>query len=149
MTWTYVWLGVTVLALVIEFLTSDLISIWFAGGGIVAIALSAFNLTWYIHVSAFLVVSFILLFSFRKIALKRFSANDVHVNADAVIGAEFKLLSPIGFNEPGTIKVNDVVWSAVAKDQNQTIEQGKIVKVIDLKGNKYIVEEVNHWIQLL
>ena len=142
MIWTYAYLGVTVFALVIEFFTSDLISLWFAGGGIVAIILSAFGLTWYIHVPAFLVVSFVLLFSFRKIALKRLSANTVHINADAVIGAEFKLLSPIGFNEPGTIKVNDVVWSAIAENPNDKIEEGAIVKIIDLKGNKYIVKEI-------
>lgn len=142
MPWIYIYLGITVFALIIEFMTSDLISIWFAGGGIVSIILSAVQMPWYIHIPAFLVVSFILLMVFRKIALKRFAINDVHVNADAVIGAEFKLLSAIGFNKPGTIKVNDVVWGVIAENPNTKIEQGKIVKIVDLKGNKYIVKEV-------
>lgn len=139
--WVYVWLGVTVLALVVEFFTNDLLSVWFAGGGIVALIISAFNVPWYVHVPVFLAVSFVLLLCLRKIAVKHFSKGDTKINADSAIGKIYVLTSPIAFNQPGTIKINDVVWSAISED-NTPIEQGRKVKVLDIKGNKYIVEEV-------
>ena len=61
MAWTYVWLGVTAVALIVEFITSDLLSIWFAGGGIIAMILALCGLSWYVHLPIFIVLSFVLL----------------------------------------------------------------------------------------
>ena len=142
MLWLYIWLGVTVVALILEFITNEIVSIWFAGGGFVAMILAACRLPWYIHLPVFIVVSFVLLASFRKIVLKYFLKGDAKTNADAVIGKEYRLLKPIGLNQPGEIKVNDVIWSVVCRDDFAEVAEGTLVKVIDIKGNKYIVEEV-------
>lgn len=142
MTWVYVYLGITVLALVVEFITTDLISIWFAGGGAVALIVSAFVPMWYVHVPIFVAVSFVLLFVLRKLLLAKLNKNVERVNADSAIGKEFVLLEDIAFNQLGSIRVNGVVWSAVATDPNKSINKSKVVKVVGLDGNKYIVEEV-------
>lgn len=142
MVWLYVWLAVTIIALVVEFLTSDMISIWFAGGGLVAMILAAFKLQWYIHFPVFLVLSFVLLLCFRKSVMKHLDKGKVFTNADAVFGKEYKLLTAISLNNPGTIKVNDIVWNVVCQDDFAEIEAGALVKVIEIKGNKYVVEEV-------
>ena len=136
----YVWLGVTVVALVLEFVTSDMISIWFAGGGLVAMILTALGLQYYVQIPAFILVSVILLLCFRKMVMKRLASSETKLNADSVIGKEFILLEDISFNKPGAIKVNDVVWSAIAKDETTSIPKNTVVRVVDLKGNKYIVE---------
>ena len=73
--------------------------------------------------------------------MKYFVKSDVKTNADSAIGKEFVLLSNIGFNQAGTIKINDVIWSAVTENQKDDIAQGEIVTVIGLKGNKYIVKK--------
>ena len=142
MTWVYVYLGITVFALVVEFITTDLISIWFAGGGAVALIVSAFVPMWYVHVPIFVAVSFVLLFVLRKLLLAKLNKNVERVNADSAIGKEFVLLEDIAFNQLGSIRVNGVVWSAVATDPNTSINKSKVVKVVGLDGNKYIVEEV-------
>lgn len=138
--WIYVWLAVTVIALVIEFTTNEMVSIWFAGGGLVALILSACGVPWAITMPIFLALSFVLLISFRKIVMKYFSKGDSRVNADSAIGKEFTLLTAIEFNKPGTIKINDVVWNVTTENQGVTIPEGTIVRVVSLKGNKYIVE---------
>ena len=140
--WLYIWLGVTALALVLEFITSDMISIWFVGGGIVAMILSACGLSWYVHVPAFFVLSFISMLFLRKIALKYLIKDQEKTNADSAIDKEFVLLSAISFNQHGSIKVNDVVWTAVCEDDKAEIAEGTIVKVVGIKGNKYIVKEI-------
>lgn len=139
--WLYIWLGITALALIVEFITSEMVSIWFVGGGLVALLLAGLGLEWYIHVPAFIVVSVILMLCFRKLVMKKLSGNVVRTNADSVIGKEFELLSDIGFNKAGEIKVSGVIWSAVTEDENAEIPAGKKVIVEKIEGNKYIVKE--------
>ena len=140
--WLYIWLAVTAAALIVEFITSEMVSIWFVGGGLVAMLLAGIGLEWYFHLPAFIAVSFVLMLAFRKLVMKKLNKNTVHTNADSVIGKEFTLLSDIGFNKAGEIKVNGVVWTAVTEDENTEISAGKKVIVKKIEGNKYIVEEV-------
>lgn len=140
--WVYIWLAVIVLAIIIEFLTADMVTIWFAGGGIVAMILAIFELQWFIHVPAFVAVSTVLVLCFRKLVLKKLSSAESRVNADSAIGKEFTLLSNIEFGVRGSIRVNDVVWSAVGENEHDVILAGATVQVIRLEGNKYIVKEI-------
>ncbi len=142
MTWVYIWLGITAMALIIEFITADLLTIWFAGGGLIAMILAACGLEWYIHLPVFIAVSLTLLLCVRKIALKYFMKGDDKTNADSAIGKEYTLLSEIAFEKLGTIKIGDVVWNVKTKDERQTVAQGSIVKVVGVEGNKYVVEYV-------
>lgn len=139
--WVYIWLGITAAALVIEFLTTEMVSVWFAGGGVVAMLLAGVGLGWYFHVPAFIVVSFMLMLCFRRLVMKKLDKGDVKTNADSVIGKDFELLSDIGFNKAGSIKVNGVVWTAIAEDEKTEIPAGTIVVVQRIEGNKYIVKE--------
>ena len=140
--WLYFWLILTAIALILEFVTNEMLSIWFAGGGLIAIILSACNVPWVVTMPVFIVVSLVLLICFRKIVMKYLNKGDARTNADSAIGKEFALLTPIEFNTPGTIKINDVVWNVTTETQGETIAQGTIVRVLSLKGNKYIVEKV-------
>lgn len=139
---TYVWLGITILAVIIEFATSEMVSLWFVGGGIIALILSAVGVPYYIQIPVFIVVSVVLLLLFRKFVMKKINKGDSKINAERAVGKEFKLLTPIAFNQAGSIKVDGVIWSAVTEEDHSEIETGKIVKVKGIKGNKYIVEEV-------
>lgn len=142
MMWFYIWLAVTAAALVIEFITSELVSVWFAGGGIVAMVLAGVGLDWYVHVPAFLVVSLLLMLSLRKLVMSKLNPKTEKTNAESVIGKEFVLLSPISFNTAGTIKVGDVVWTADTEKDGEEIPAGATVVVQSIKGNKYIVKEI-------
>ena len=137
--WIYLWLIVTALSLLLEFITTEMLCIWFAGGGLIALILSAIGLGWYYQVIIFIVVSFALLLAFRQAVLKKLNNTEVRTNADMAIGKEFRLLSAITFDNLGTIKVNDVTWNA-ASFNDMPIPAGTIVVVKELKGNKYVVE---------
>lgn len=142
MTWMYIWLGVTVVALVVEFITSEMITIWFAGGGLVAMILAGVGLSIYVHLPVFIALSFILMLCFRKLILKKLGKNDVKTNVEMFVGKEVKLLTAIAFGQSGSIKINDVVWTAVAENDGVEIPEGAIVRIKGLEGNKYIVEEI-------
>ena len=139
--WLYIWLAVTAAALIIEFLTSELVSVWFVGGGLVAMLLAGLGLDWYFHVPAFIVVSFALMLFLRRLVMKKFNKCEVKTNAETVIGKEYELLTAIGFNQAGSIKVSGVVWTAIAEDENAEIPAGTKVIIERIEGNKYIVKE--------
>ena len=139
--WVYIWLAVTAAALIVEFITSEMVSVWFVGGGLVAMLLAGLGLNWYFHVPAFIVVSFALMLCFRRLVMKKLNKPEVKTNAETVIGKEFELLSDIGFNKSGSVKINGVVWTAVTEDENAEIPAGTKVVIEKIEGNKYIVKE--------
>ena len=66
--------------------------------------------------------------------------NHEKTNLDSVIGTTHKLLKKID-EEPGEVKINGVVWRVSSKNK-KPISENKKVKIIELDGNKFIVEEV-------
>ena len=140
--WVYVWLAVTAAALIFEFITSEMVSIWFVGGGLVAMLLAGVGLDWYFHVPAFIVVSFVLMLCFRSIVIKKLKGDEVKTNAETVIGKEFELIDGIDFNSAGSIKINGVVWSAITENETDKIPAGSKVIIKGIEGNKYIVKEI-------
>ena len=95
--WIYLWLIVTAASLILEFITTDMLCIWFAGGGLVSLILASVGLGWYYQIIAFIIVSFALLLAFRQMVLKKLNTKEVRTNADMAIGKEFRLLSAITF----------------------------------------------------
>lgn len=137
----WIWLGVTVLSLVIEFTTFDLASIWFAFGGILAMILAACKVPLVVQLIVFISVSLVLLLSLRKIALRFFLKGDgLKTNTESIVGNEYVLLSDVTKDEMGTIKINGVVWNVVSQT-GESINKGERVEVVDIKGNKYIVKK--------
>ncbi len=84
MIWLWIWGIVTALALIIEFLTSDLVTIWFAAGGLVTLLVVALApelwIVWQLVI--FVSVSAVLLLSTRKLCLKLLAPRDGVVAGD-------------------------------------------------------------------
>ena len=140
--WVYIWLGITAAALIVEFITSEMVSVWFVGGGLIAMLLAGVGLDWYFHVPAFIVVSLLLMLCFRSLVMKKLKGKEVKTNAETVIGKEFELIDGISFNSAGSIKINGVIWSAIAENENAEIPAGTKVIIKRIEGNKYIVEVI-------
>ena len=71
MVWRWIWGIVTAISLVVEFMTANLITIWFAAGGLVTllvVALVKISLIWQLVI--FAGVSVLLLLCARKSCLK-------------------------------------------------------------------------------
>lgn len=139
--WFYLWMGVVAFSIILEFITAELVSIWFAGGGLVGMVLDSCSVAYYIQIPVFVVTVAILLFLCRKPIMKLMKKEDFKSNAQSVIGKEVTLLSNINFEQAGSVKINGIVWTAVGQNDGDSIEQGKIVVVTEIKGNKLIVKE--------
>ena len=139
----WIWLGVIVVATAIELMTLDLTSIWFAISGVVALVLSAFDgIDWVVQLIVFVVLSAVLIVGLRPIA-KKFCLRHMNekTNADSMVGKKVYMLTKAAFGTIGSVKISDVVWSAIPADETETIEEGEIVEIVGIRGNKLVVKK--------
>ncbi|MBQ8522166.1 MAG: NfeD family protein [Clostridia bacterium] len=141
MIWLWIWGIVTAIALVVEFLTSDLITVWFAAGGLITLLVVALApsipIVWQFVI--FVGVSVVLLLCTRKICLKLLRGDNVKTNTDALIGKRF-VVSEIQENYT-YYKINGVLWQVFAVD-GESLEIGAEFEICEIKGNKLIAKKV-------
>jgi membrane protein implicated in regulation of membrane protease activity len=82
----FVWLAVFGVFLVIELMTLGLTTIWFAGGALAALAVSAAGGGYWLQFIVFIAVSCALLYLLRPLAQKQFNAKRTATNVDSLIG---------------------------------------------------------------
>lgn len=140
----WIWLAVVAVALIVEFISMDLTSIWFAIAGVVSLILSAIGgISWEIQLIVFIVLSSILVIFVRKITRKIFlsSKEDSRTNVDSLVGKRTKLLSAITEDQKGTISINGVTWSVKSED-DEAVEEGTVVEVEKVEGNTLTVKKI-------
>lgn len=142
MNMTMIWLVVLVLLVVIELLTMGLTTVWFAGGALAATLASLLGLPLAIQIILFLIVSGLLLFFTRPIAVKYFNKDRVRTNAESLVGRQAIVISEIdNLQGIGQVNVGGMEWSARTRDENITLPVGAVVIVLAIDGVKLIVEE--------
>ena len=138
----YVWLAALAVFVVIEIATMGLTTIWFAGGALVALVLAMLQVSFYVQIGAFLVISIVLLVSTRPLAMKFFNQERVKTNIDSIIGKKAIVLAEINnLKEEGKVSVNGMEWSARAYEDGCVIPAGDVVEVKEIRGVKLIVKE--------
>ncbi len=139
----WVWLGIIVVTAIVEIFTMELVSIWFTIGAIIPFIFSGTTtlaLEWQILI--FVAVSAILMLSLRGVTKKFLLKNAKEkTNLDLLVGKKVRMLERTDFETMGSVKINDVVWSAVG-EHNETIEKDEIVEVVKISGNKVIVKKI-------
>ncbi len=139
---TVLWLIILVVLIIIELLTMGLTTIWFAGGALVATILSIFNVPVSIQVIVFLVVSAVLLYFTRPIAVKYFNKDRVRTNAESLVGRQAIVISEIdNLQGIGQVSIGGMEWSARTRDDNMKLPVGTVATVLAINGVKLIVEE--------
>ena len=136
------WLIVIILMCIIEGLTYSLICIWFAGGALIAISVSALGAKPLLQWTAFAVFSAILLLLTRPLLIKHLNVKKTSTNSDRVIGntgVVIKKIDPI--IGVGQVKVLGQIWSAKPADGTSVIEEGIMVEVLEITGVKVTVRE--------
>ena len=139
---TFIWLGLMVLFLVIEATTVTMVSLWFAGGALAALAVSAMDGSFLLQIIAFALVSTVMLALLRPIARKHFTPKLTHTNVDSVIGMEGYVTGDIdNVAATGTVKLGAMEWTARSVT-GEKISTGTLVKVEKIEGVKAFVTPV-------
>ncbi len=136
------WLILSIMFLLVEAITVHLVCIWFAIGALVTLILSYFIQNIYIQWFVFLLISLISLIALRPLAKDKINNFKQNTNYQSLIGRKATLIETISPEQFGKIKINDVYWVAVTENEDETINKGDKVKIINIKGNKLIVEKL-------
>ena len=136
---TIFWLIVMIGFLIDEAVTVGLVGIWFAGGALVAVILSLFEVSPLMQIIVFFAVSICLLVFTRKIFVEKLNTGKENTNVDALIGETGQVTMTINPMEVGQVKLKGQVWSALADDSLLTIEEGTYVTIKAIEGVKLIV----------
>ena len=137
-----VWLAVMIILIVLEIITVGLTTIWFAGGALVAMFVSALGGGTILQIAVFLVVSFVLVIFTRPWAMKYIKTNHVKTNYEGIIGKVVRITQDVdNFNGTGCAVVNGQEWTVRATEDEKKIAAGTLVKVVNISGVKLIVEE--------
>lgn len=145
-TWMWaIWLSIFIFTLIIEALSTDLISVFFSVGSLVSLFLSLFpKVPWWVGIVVFVVVSLLSLLSLRPFLQKKMQREIVTSNIDSIIGEKGVLISKIDLLHHGKVKVHDVIWTAIASEENQIIDKGSVVVILAVSGNKLVVKETEN-----
>ena len=139
---TVFWLVVLVVLVVIELLTMGLTTVWFAGGALIATVASLFHAPLALQVILLLIVSAILLFFTRPLAVKYFNKDRVRTNAESLVGHQAIVISEIdNLQGIGQVNVGGMEWSARTRIDGVKLPVGTVTTVLGINGVKLVVEE--------
>ncbi|HRX45169.1 MAG TPA: NfeD family protein [Acholeplasmataceae bacterium] len=135
------WLAFFVIALVVEVITADMISIWFALAAIPSFIIALVfeeSLVW--QIVSFILISGVLLFLTRPVVKKYLKTNEIKTNVDAMVGVKVQVTKVITPESVGRVVFRSLDWAAISKE---TINIGEYARVLDVDGNKLIVEKID------
>ena len=136
----WIWTAVVGLSLIVEFITTELVSIWFAAAGLVSLIMAALGANYIWQIVIFIVLSAGLLLGVRKFAKAQLTKHTEKTNTDALIGTTHTLITDIGSEQVGVIKLNGVEWNCTTED-GSSIPAGEKVVIVKVQGNKFIVKK--------
>ena len=134
----YTWLIVVILLAIIEMLSVGLVCIWFVISALAAMILSLFTDNIYLQFGVFVIGGIILLLLTRKIT-KKLVPKKEKTNIDRIVGMTGLVVDKITKKNPGSVKVDGKVWTAVAKE---TIPVDTEVKILEINSTKLTVERM-------
>lgn len=135
---TLMWFISFIILLVIELVTVNLVTIWFAIGALASMILSFFVDSFVIQIIVFIVVSVIALLVTKPIVKKFKGFSVTPTNSDMVIGKTGVVTKKIEANKYGEVKIFGNSWTATSDEE---IEEKEKVKVLSIEGVKLIVKK--------
>ena len=136
-----IWLVLLILFLGVEAATLGLTTIWFGGGAAVALIAAALHAPLFVQIALFFLVSLLLLFFTRPVAVKYFNKDRVRTNVESLVGRQGIVTSEIdNLQSIGQITVGGQEWSARSSDDGIIIPVGAVVIVTSVSGVKVIVK---------
>ncbi len=135
---TEAWLIFFITLVIVELITVNLVTIWFAFGALVTLLASLYITDTAILLAVFTLVSLLLLLITKPLVKRLQVKNVIATNLDQVIGKIGIVTEPIAEDKIGEVKVLGKRWSAYS---DRKISKDKKVKILSISGVKLKVEE--------
>ena len=133
-----IWFALVFVFLIIEAITLNLVTIWFAFGSICAYITSYFTENIIIQLIVFVATTSISLLLTKPLLEKYLKNNKVSTNFDRIIGKVGIVTKDIKKHENGRVKVDGKDWMAVSE---KGIKKGTEVEILKIEGAKIIVRK--------
>jgi len=137
------WIILAVILIIIEACALGLVTIWFAGGALVAAVTTLFTPNIFIQIAVFLLVSIVLLYLTKPLRVK-LKIGKEKTNVEAVVGQTGFVIEPISPAAFGQVKVEGIIWTAMSAEPDAVIDKGAEITVSGVEGVKLIVTPTHH-----
>ena len=137
----WVWIGPIVVTAAVEAATVQLVTVWFAVGGVAGLIAYAAGLEIWLQILIFAIVSAVALAVTRPLVKKFTNGRRMPTNADRFIGEKAVVTEKIENDlSKGAVKIGGLEWTARSVD-SETAEVGEQVTVEAIEGAKLIVRK--------
>ena len=137
----WVWIGLIVVTAAVEAATVQLVTVWFAVGGVAGLIAYAAGLEIWLQILIFAIVSAVALAVTRPLVKKFTNGRKMPTNADRFIGEKAVVTEKIENDlSKGAVKIGGLEWTARSVD-SETAEIGEQVTVEAIEGAKLIVRK--------
>jgi membrane protein implicated in regulation of membrane protease activity len=129
------WLALAVAFAALELVSLDLFLIMLAGGALVGALTALLGGPLALQIVLALISSVALLAVIRPSVVKRLhSGPTLRTGAEALIGKRATVLRELVHGTPGRVKIGGEEWTAEPYDEDDRIEIGEVVDVVQIKG---------------
>ncbi len=134
-----IWSVVIAATLLLEFFTVDFFSCCFSLAAIIALILAACEVELVWQILTFFIVAIVAIIGTRPLVKKFLKKPAISTNVDQYFGKKVRLLADV-VEGKSSIKINDVVWTAVCDAE---LKKDDFVTIERVEGNKMIVQPVD------
>lgn len=135
-----VWFAAFAVFLVLEGVTYQIVSIWFAIGALGGLAAELLGAGEYMQIAVFLLISVALICLLRPISLKLMKNKPIKTNAESLIGKDVLITEDVdNLHQTGKGKVNGMEWT-VRGENDIKLENGSTGEIVRIEGVKLIVK---------
>ncbi|MCT4661252.1 MAG: NfeD family protein [Tissierellales bacterium] len=135
------WLVLAVILAIIELLSLNLTTIWFALAALISFFVALTGLSTMVQIVVFLITSILLLIFTKPFVQKYLKVGSEKTNIDSLIGKEALVKEDINNIEAqGLAYINGQTWTA-RNIVDQVVPAGTIVIVEKIEGVKLIIKE--------
>lgn len=135
-----VWLAGIIAFVILEAVTYQMVSVWFALGAVGGLIAAAAGAPFSAQMGIFIGLSFLFLLCLRPVSKKLIKIKKESTNADSLIGKEVLITKEVdNVHGAGEGKINGMTWTVRSSDSS-IIKAGETVSVKEIKGVKLIVE---------
>ena len=135
------WLIAAIGFLVLEGMTFNMTSIWFAIGSAAALLTCLFSVSFRVQAVVFLAVSTLSLLAFRPLA-KKLRVRHTATNGDRNLGREATVLTTVTAETTGRVRLDGVDWNARCATPGDILTPGQRCRVAEIHSTLLIVEPV-------
>jgi membrane protein implicated in regulation of membrane protease activity len=136
------WIGAAAVFGVPEMLTMGLFLAPFAVGAVLTGVVAGIGAPFVVSAVVFAVAALLLLFAARPLVLGRWRVPvGIRTGTAALVGSRALVVERIAFPHLGAVKIGGELWTARAYAEDEVIEPGTIVDVIEIQGATALVTE--------